>query len=540
MKRNIYACLFVSLLLVCNAGIAQPAFGKEYSSGKTLNYRSVINTKDGNLLMVGDYNKTEFSSNALQITKVNTSGEVIWSKALNGDIQQNGLTAIETLDGCYLVAASEYFLDFSTYEMNSRMVVVKISSTGQLLWNSYIDYGANLIPNSLLELSDGSLVVGGTYTEPGFISNSYCHLTKLNATGKIIWSNLFDNKGYRRWVVNMFETEKGIVMVHQGSIGKGGITEKTSANISLINATDGLCIKTHQFRLDVENGLHFIQAACATADGGFVVSGTSGYVGNFSIWTFKVDRNFIPKWSKLVNNADDDRPNAIIEDDGKNLLIGCISIKGSTVSPYLVKMDGNGKLLSAKIIKENNAKGVLGLTSANHHYYLILSDQFSVGSKFPNLYKVPNGGTICSGAENTGTIKSARDGKAQIKVSPVTPAATSISRTPFKLENVPTMANTLCTQPALMAPENGTTELNILSVFPNPANNYINIRYPAGGESFTLSIVDIHGKIWIKKNIDLQNNSTQKIDISLIPNGQYVVNAEGNNGDHSSARFLKQ
>ncbi len=536
MKRNIYACLFIYLLLICKAGNAQPAFGKEYAAGTALNYRTVINTTDGNLLLIGDYNPTEFSSNALQISKVNTSGDIIWSKALNGDIQQNGMTAVETLDGCYLVAASEYFLDFSTYEMNSRMVVIKVSSSGRLLWNSYVDYGSNLIPNSLLALSDGSVVVGGTYTEPGFISNSYCHLTKFDATGKITWSNLFDNKGYRRWVVNMFESEKGIVMVHQGSIGKGGVSEKTAANISLINPADGSCVKTHQFRLNTENGLHFIQAACATSDGGFAVSGTSGYVGNFSIWTFKVDRHFIPRWSKLVKNADDDRPNTIIEDANKNLLIGCISIKGTTVSPYLVKLDGNGNLLSANIIKGNNAKGVLGLSTLNNAHYLMLNDQFSVGSKYPNFYKIPVGENVCSGSEIRGSIMSARDGKAQIKVAPVTPVDTRLNETPYKLVSVTPSITTLCSsQPAL---ENVIAK-KTLSIFPNPANNYINVSLPANSGNASLSIVDIHGKVWIKRTINTNNTASQIIDISAIPNGHYVINKEGNGGNQS-ARFLKQ
>jgi hypothetical protein len=70
------------------------------------------------------------------------------------------------------------------------------------------------------------------------------------------------------------------------------------------------------------------------------------------------------------------------------------------------------------------------------------------------------------------------------------------------------------------------------SVSPNPATNLIQVMVPEPG---TISIIDINGKILLKK--DMQ--SVNSLDISSISSGAYFVNFQGTTIS-TSLRFVKE
>jgi hypothetical protein len=77
---------------------------------------------------------------------------------------------------------------------------------------------------------------------------------------------------------------------------------------------------------------------------------------------------------------------------------------------------------------------------------------------------------------------------------------------------------------------NNITNENEILLYPNPANNYINIQYL--GNSLTniqVAIFDILGKNILNQNMNVSNKEDQKIDITHLPKGIYVVKITGNN-----------
>ncbi|MBL1220135.1 S8 family serine peptidase [Chryseobacterium sp. L7] len=78
---------------------------------------------------------------------------------------------------------------------------------------------------------------------------------------------------------------------------------------------------------------------------------------------------------------------------------------------------------------------------------------------------------------------------------------------------------------------------NLISVYPNPAKNEINVRLETKGEkSLTLSVFDASGKQVISQNAA---DGVNKIDISRIPAGTYILTVDGGK-EKLTEKFIKQ
>lgn len=89
----------------------------------------------------------------------------------------------------------------------------------------------------------------------------------------------------------------------------------------------------------------------------------------------------------------------------------------------------------------------------------------------------------------------------------------------------------------LMDVEENEFDKNIFTnVFPNPANNHLNITLNTdNAESFEISIYNIYGQLMLEEKGTTNHNITQKtIDISKLSNGTFVVNinVDGKNFNH--------
>ena len=76
-------------------------------------------------------------------------------------------------------------------------------------------------------------------------------------------------------------------------------------------------------------------------------------------------------------------------------------------------------------------------------------------------------------------------------------------------------------------------------VFPNPANEVLNVRASGNNETATLQIVDASGRKLKEKKINLNGNTSFSIDIKDLPKGVYTILFKSKvDNDHQS--FIKQ
>jgi hypothetical protein len=91
----------------------------------------------------------------------------------------------------------------------------------------------------------------------------------------------------------------------------------------------------------------------------------------------------------------------------------------------------------------------------------------------------------------------------------------------------------LCGDTSTIPAEVAQVKTEQLEVFPNPANNLINIK--ANGQSGSVTIIDCYGKVLIKRDID---SIQSEIDIHSLAPGIYFI--KGIFGDeYVYSRFVK-
>ena len=143
----------------------------KYFGGTRTDYiSSIITTIDGGFLAVGSSNSREsVSSNRdmdLWILKFNSEFSIEWEKKIGNSKEEEAISVLQTSNGDYLIASKSNgkFKDNSKVIGSSDFWVIKITSTGLILWSAYYGGANSDIPKKIIQTRDGGFLVGGTIT----------------------------------------------------------------------------------------------------------------------------------------------------------------------------------------------------------------------------------------------------------------------------------------------------------------------------------------------------------------------------------------
>jgi hypothetical protein len=79
-----------------------------------------------------------------------------------------------------------------------------------------------------------------------------------------------------------------------------------------------------------------------------------------------------------------------------------------------------------------------------------------------------------------------------------------------------------------------TSNLNRISIYPNPATNELNLKLPNSSSINVVSILDFQGRIMMEKPLEKNEHS---IDVSELPSGVYLLRVQSN--DSKEVYFQK-
>ena len=77
-----------------------------------------------------------------------------------------------------------------------------------------------------------------------------------------------------------------------------------------------------------------------------------------------------------------------------------------------------------------------------------------------------------------------------------------------------------------------------LSVYPNPAEQTLNVNHPLSSNKANFSVLSLDGKIMLKKAV-AANSTSSILDVSSLASGAYMVILEDQN-QKSSIKFIKK
>ncbi len=254
---------------------------------------SVKQTADGGYAVVGysSSNDGDITGNHGSYTtdywmlKLDSSGNLQWQKALGGSNNERAFEIQQINDGGYIVAGDTYSSnsgDISSTTLGLRdFWIVKLGSTGNIIWEKRFGSSGEDVAYSIAQTSDSGYIVSGTtpsnngsaiYNTP----QGNFWIIKLDASGSLQWQNSLGSISYDQ-AYSVKQTPDG------NYVAAGYLSSNTDIAESEPSASTQFWI----VKLDISGNLLWHKSyggsgnegaysVISTADGGLALAGYSG------------------------------------------------------------------------------------------------------------------------------------------------------------------------------------------------------------------------------------------------------------------------
>ncbi|HBS87840.1 MAG: hypothetical protein A2W91_11005 [Bacteroidetes bacterium GWF2_38_335] len=285
---------------------------------------NVFETNDGGYIFGGFTSPDEDSDDRCFASKVNNSGEIVWTKRFGGTVNnENIAAAIQLRNSNYLFGGKT-----DNYGAGSDdFYVICTDESGTQLWTK--TYGAVGYQElqAMIQSYDGGYLFAGTNSNSGAGGNDI-QLVKTDASGNVTWTKLFGTANYEyvRKVIQV--NDGGYVIVGKSGIG-GFITKITSTGTISWSKTFS---QYADFNDVIQDNSYLYMA-------GYINTGT---YSDASLSKFDLSGNHI--WTKTYGSTSDDIFTSIdrVNDKGFILCGYTYNFTPQYSKYYLVKTDYDG------------------------------------------------------------------------------------------------------------------------------------------------------------------------------------------------------
>jgi uncharacterized delta-60 repeat protein len=319
---------------------------------------SIIRSSDGNYVVAGWTNS--FGSNYdFYVVKLDSSGNIIWTKTIGGSGDDQAWSITQSSDGGYVVAGRTSSFGAGGWDF----YVVKLDSSGNVQWTKTIGGpGSQDEAWSIIQSSDGGYVVAGWSDSFGAGLRDF-YVVKLDANGNVVWSKTIGGN-YGDGAHSIIQSSDGgyVVVGSTESFGAGGwemyiVKLDSSGNVQWTKTIGGPAF--------FDDAVSIIQSS----DGGYVVSGyTNSFgAGGDDFFVVKLDSSGNVVWAKTIGGIGDDAwgDSIIQSSDGGYVVVGHTQSFGAGgVDIYVVKMDANGNVCFSQNITDYSVSSNVGSFSS--------------------------------------------------------------------------------------------------------------------------------------------------------------------------------
>lgn len=261
-----------------------------------------------------------------------------WFVSFNGSGQEShGHFILTCSDGGFLQVGETGFIPNS-----AKILVVKISADGNLLWQTEIGQKGHNLGNAALETDQNYIIVGSINEDAAFI-------TLDKNTGAVINQKIHNNGGSDAYE-SIAQTSNGFIAVGYNNAedhlntffteGRGLISF-LDANGSLINSESINSYMAHAYRIKAYNSK-------------YIISGLTEGAEDYALISINEDGTL--NWhSKYGGTSSDHNFGMDIDASGAIFLTGHTLSNTENWDTYTMKIDGNGSLLWEN--KQGNPRG---------------------------------------------------------------------------------------------------------------------------------------------------------------------------------------
>jgi len=293
--------------------------------------RSVLQTTDGGYIILGEY--TMGSNRQMWLIKLDSKGNDEWDRFYGYDYyDENAAEVQQTEDGGYILIGT-------TLQNPSNVFLVKTDKDGNVVWYKQKGYDDSAEGGtSVRQTSDHGFIFTG-WTNQFDRRQSDLWLVKLDANGNTVWHHHYGNSDINDTGNSVRQTKDG------GYIIAGSTWIPTNQEDFFLLKTDSVGNQqwSRNFGGSKTDGGAKVDL---TNDGGYVIAGFFSHdTGESDGYLIKFDAQGTPVWENIFGGTGYDYFYSVqATADGGYIMTGSTQEEGETYV-YLVKTDSKGSSL---------------------------------------------------------------------------------------------------------------------------------------------------------------------------------------------------
>ena len=335
-----YSILFI--LLLFQSLFSQINWASVYGDTLSLDEGWYISkTNDGNYIVSGMEHYTAV------IKKINSSGELIWSKTYDNPTESDGYVGDDVIksvrqvsDGGYIAVG--YFEDEDSWSRVSW--IFKTDESGEVLWSKTYtkNNSTDTWAEDVIETTDGGFVITGNNKNNG--DRAQAMLRKYDDNGELVWHKTYSRSNYNEGI-SLIETNEGDIVF----VGFSGTSHGAYKHFIVKTDSEGNSLFKKRFGTNTQQSLNSVIEALG---GGYIAT---GYCNNYNdLYIVKFDTGGSILWEHCIPANQDnfygwDHGNDIIHSQsGGYYIVGTSSTYPQSNGGddiYLVKIDDLGDTL---------------------------------------------------------------------------------------------------------------------------------------------------------------------------------------------------
>lgn len=381
-KTTLTLRLSIIFLFLNFSTFAQPTWEKIFSKKSGDVFRSVIEVPSGGFMIAGATADSTVNDSDAYAVRMTTAGDTLWTRSINGSNSRKDLfyKVINTDDGGFA------FCGYSTNATvaNDDAFFLKMDGAGTIQWSNYWGGAGKDRAQDIVQTADGGYAVTGYTTSP---PSAYydAFILRLNSSGDTLWSKYYGGGGFEDANTITLLPDDGFIIGGQGTNGSSGL------DMFLVR-TDKLgdTLWTKKFG---SSGTDNIENLIRLTDGSFIITGgtddTSGFGGNDGILV-KTDTGGVVLWTKYYGgNSQDDFHQVSPTADGGFILSGTSRSSGALEpNMWLVKTNSAGDSTWTQTYGGNNHDHGYGAVQTLDGGYIFVGYTGSFGFNGEEAYVV--------------------------------------------------------------------------------------------------------------------------------------------------------
>ncbi len=344
--------------------------------------------------------------NDLWLFKTDSVGTVLWENTYGGSDHEWSVNMLQTEHNGYLLFGSTFSDDGDVTGLHGGgdFWLVRTDSLGNLLWQKCLGGSNNDRPEQMIPAHGGGYIgIGSTCSVDGDISHLYgawdAWVVRISESGELLWEKTYGGTGQDYGSSITATTDGGYMLGATISSTTGyvnceltGLNDICDASLIKIDSLGEIEWQQCYGGSDYDALIHIKQ----TTEGGYVFMATTrstdgdvsgfhgpGGDGNKSdLWIVKLNAQGIIEWQRCLGGYENEQPGFLAQHPDGGYLVGgnsnstdgdinCNESLPGTYTGWLVKLDASGEIAWQRCLGSQVNNSLTAIHILGQEHYLI-------------------------------------------------------------------------------------------------------------------------------------------------------------------------